>query len=65
MRQIVALLDLATYMLLATCNHSRRAGLDDGRILEAGCVFQPRSLAFGKALHTTLDFGVYGGPGTL
>lgn len=62
---IWALLDIAACMLHAACNHSRGAGLDDGKVLEAGCVFQPRLLAFGKALHTTSDFGVYGGPCTL
>lgn len=59
---IWALLDIAACMLHAD---SRGAGLDDGKVLEAGCVFQPRLLAFGKALHTTSDFGVYGGPCTL
>jgi hypothetical protein len=62
---MLALLDIAVCMLYAACNHSSWAGLDDGRVLEAGCVFQPRLLAFGKALHTTSDFGVYGGPCTL
>lgn len=58
----MAVLDIAVHRLHVSCAHTRQAGLGVGRVLEADC---PRSLAFGKALHTTLDFGVYGGLCTL